>query len=121
MLSKRLNSFKFAFRGLFDLFRTQPNARIHLLIVLLVVGAGIYFQLPRQEWLILLLAISLVLAAEAFNTAFEYLTDLVSPEYHLLAGKTKDAAAAGVLIAAIGAALIGCLVFLPRILELFQR
>ena len=82
---------------------------------MVVTAAGWYFQITRQEWLALVLAMTLVLALEAVNTAIEYLTDLVSPEYHPLAGKAKDVAAAAVLIAAIGAVVVGAIVFLPRI------
>lgn len=120
MLQQRINSFKYAFQGIFDLFKSQPNARIHLLAAVLVITAGLYFQLSTTEWAIVLMTIFLVLAAEAFNTAIEYLTDLVSPEYHKLAGKTKDAAAAGVLLTAMGAVAVAAMIFLPKILSLIS-
>lgn len=116
MLKKRIDSFGFAFKGIFDLFRSQPNAKIHLLAAFCVVVAGFYFQISTTEWCLCILSIFGVPAAEAFNTAIEYLTDLVSPDYHVLAGKAKDAAAGAVLLTAIGAALIGILIFLPKIL-----
>jgi diacylglycerol kinase len=119
MLKKRLNSFRYAFAGLADLLRTQPNARIHLLASLLVLAAGFYFEISTAEWCAALLAIAIVFSAEAFNTAIEYLTNLVSPGYHPLAGKAKDVAAAAVLIAAIGAAAVGLIIFLPKIMALF--
>ena len=59
-----------------------------------------------------------MLAAEAFNTALEYLTDLVSPGHHELAGKTKDVAAAGVLLTAVGAAAVGLIIFLPKVMAM---
>lgn len=114
MLQQRINSFKYAFKGIFDLFRSQPNALIHLLAAVVVIAAGFYYGLSKTEWAIILLTIFLVLAGEAFNTAIEYLTDLVSPEYHVLAGKTKDAAAAGVLFIAIGAIMVAVMIFLPK-------
>ena len=116
MLKKRINSFGFAFKGFFDLIKTQANARIHLCAALLVFILGWYFQITTTEWCLSIFAISSVLAAEAFNTALEFLTDLVSPDYHILAGKTKDVAAAGVLITAIGAAIVGLIIFLPKFL-----
>lgn len=119
MLKLRLKSFKYASDGFVDLIKTQPNAKIHLLITGFVLAAGLYFQLSTTEWCIILLTIALVLAAEALNTALEYLTNLVSPDYHPLAGKAKDAAAAGVLIAAAIAVLVGGMIFLPKILDLF--
>jgi diacylglycerol kinase len=117
-LKKRLNSFRYAFSGIMDLFRSQPNAHIHLFAAAGVIAAGFYFQISMQEWGLVALAITGVLAAEAFNTAIEHLTDLVSPNLHPLAGKAKDAAAGAVLLTAIGAAVVGCLVFLPKLLDL---
>ncbi len=118
MLKKRLNSFRYAFAGIADMVRTQANVKIHLFATVLVIIAGCYFDLNRTEWCLVTLAFSSVLAAEAFNTALEYLTDLVSPGHHPLAGKAKDVAAGAVLLAAIGAAVVGLLVFLPKIMAL---
>ena len=115
MLKKRLRSFKYAFQGVADLVSSQPNMRIHLLAAVLVVAAGWFFSVSTTEWIILIIAISLVLMAEAFNTALEYLTDLVSPDHHPLAGKVKDVAAAAVLLMAIGAATVGLIIFLPKL------
>lgn len=112
-LRKRYQSFGYAFAGLATLFRTQPHARIHLFATLLVVGAATYFGVSRTEWCILLVCITLVFAAEAFNTAIEFLTDLASPNIHPLAKHAKDTAAAAVLICALGAALVGAIVFWP--------
>jgi len=120
MLRKRIASFGYAFKGLATLIVSQPNARIHLLATLLVLSAGSYFDLQRWEWVSIVLAVALVLAAEAVNTALEFLTDLVSPDYHRLAGKAKDVAAAAVLLAAIGAACVGILIFLPYVVALFH-
>ena len=66
-----------------------------------------------------MICIALVISLEAVNTALEYLTDLVSPERHPLAGKAKDVAAAAVLIAAIGSAIVGLLIFVPKFSRLF--
>ncbi|NET31085.1 MAG: diacylglycerol kinase family protein [Cyanothece sp. SIO1E1] len=114
----RILSFKYAFQGLRDLFTTQDNAKIHAFMMLLSVLMGWFFQLSTTEWCFIIFAISSVLAAEAFNTALEHITDLVSPEHHELAGRTKDAAAAGVLLTAIGAASVGLIIFLPKCYEL---
>ncbi len=114
-IHRRLLSFKYAGQGIRTLFSTQPNARIHLIIMILVIAAGIRLNISRMEWLALVLTFGLVLAAEGFNTALEYLTDLVSPDHHPLAGKTKDVAAGAVLIAAITAVSVGLLIFWPKI------
>ena len=113
-------SFGYAFRGLADVIRTQANARIHLAAMVAVIAAGWYFSITRWEWCIAILCIALVFALETLNTALEYLVDLVSPQPHPLAGKAKDAAAAAVLIAAIGAATIGLILFGPRIASMWR-
>ncbi len=112
-LTGRGRSFRYAFQGLADLLRSQPNARIHLAAMIGTASLGYYFGLERWEWTILLLCFALVMSAEAFNTALEHLVNLVSPGYHPLAGRAKDAAAAGVLLCALGTAIIGIIIFWP--------
>lgn len=118
-LLKRANSFRFAFLGLADMLRSQPNARIHLAAATAVLIAGFYFRISRLEWVAIVLCVAIVFAAEAVNTALEYLTDLVSPGFHPLAGKAKDAAAAAVFLTALGAFVVGLIIFLPKIVALF--
>lgn len=103
------------------MFRTQPNAQIHTVISVLVLLSGVFFQLSATEWCFLVVAAMLVLGAEALNTALECLTDLISPDYHPLAGRAKDVAAGGVMICAIGAAIIGLFVFVPHIWALWTN
>lgn len=117
-VQRRINSFRYAFRGLADLLRSQVNARIHLAISVGVLLAGFWLGLSRLEWVAVVLCMALVLALEAVNTALEYLTDLVSPGQHPLAGKAKDVAAAAVLVAAFGAAVVGLIIFLPKLYAL---
>lgn len=112
---KRIKSFSYALHGIRLLFSSQANARIHLIVALLVIIAGLLFRISSAEWLVIVVCISLVIAMEAMNTAVEWLTDLVSPEYHPLAGKVKDVAAAAVLITVIGAVAAGLVIFIPRI------
>jgi diacylglycerol kinase len=116
----RLQTFAYALHGLAHLVRTQPNARVHLLAAALVCAAGVYFGLSRGEWLGVTVAIVLVWSAEAFNTALECLADALHPERHPGIGRAKDVAAAAVLIAALGAVVIGMLVFVPHLLMLGQ-
>ncbi|MEY3052096.1 MAG: hypothetical protein RLY31_1881 [Bacteroidota bacterium] len=116
MPTNRLNSFRFAFHGIAELFRTQANARIHLGITVATVAAGLFLKLDSTEWCMVILAISSVMAAEAYNTALEKLTDLISPHIHPLAGSAKDLAAGAVLITAFGAAIVGLVIFLPKII-----
>lgn len=116
VLERRLESFGFAFTGLIQLFRSQVNARIQAAVALLVVVMGFFLGLPARDWAALVLAISLVLALEAVNTAIEALADRVAPDVHPLVARCKDAAAAAVLIAAVGAALVGLLLLGPPLL-----
>ena len=117
-IKKRIHSFGFALKGIATLFKTQPNARIHLIAICIVTVAGYLLKVSTSEWCFIVIAFAMVLAAEAFNTAVEFVVDLASPDYHPLAGKAKDVAAAAVLIIAIGAATIGIIIFLPKLLFL---
>lgn len=114
-LKKRADSFRFAFGGLGHLFKSQPNALIHLLITILVICSGIFFRITKIEWIVLIIFIGMVIAAELINTAMEYLIDIISPEYKETAGKAKDLAAAAVLICAFAAAISGLIIFIPYI------
>src|SRR6267378_8047164 len=113
----RIRSFKYAFRGLSVMIVSQHNAWIHAAATIAVVAVSFYFHLTRAEWCWIILAVISVWTAEAFNTAFEFLTDVASPEFHPLAEKAKDVAAGAVLIAAIGSLLIGIVVFGPHFLD----
>jgi len=115
-LKGRLRSVGFALQGLRALWATQPNVRIHAVATLCVVAAGGYCQVSRTDWLALVLAIAFVWVAEALNTGIEWAVDLASPEHHPLAGKAKDVAAAGVLLASLAAVVVGWLVFAPYII-----
>ena len=113
-LSKRIDSFRYAVKGLAELLVSQANARIHLAVAVAAVGAGFYFCISSWEWVAITGCIAAVFALEAVNTALEYLTDLVSPDHHPLAGKVKDVAAAAVLIVAIGSVIVGLIIFVPK-------
>lgn len=128
-MSKQNETFSFAGRwrslghaidGISTLFRDQHNAWIHALATAVVLAGAYYFHVSAIEWLALIVAISMVWIAEALNTAFEYLCDVVSPEFHPLVKKSKDIAAGAVLIAAMGAVAIGVVVFLPYLKPLLQ-
>jgi diacylglycerol kinase len=100
---------------------TQPNWRIHAIATLLAVGAGLAAGLSFVEWALLLLAVGLVMGAEALNTALEATVDSLPGGYSEGKRHAKDAAAAGVLVVAMGAAGVGLLLFGPRILGLVGR
>jgi len=114
----RIRSFSHAFHGIAIMLRSQQNAWIHATATIAVLAAGVFLGISRVEWCWIVLAIIAVWTAEALNTALEFLTDVASPEFHPIAGQAKDVAAGAVLIAAIGASLIGALVFGPHVLVL---
>ena len=116
----RYSSVTYAWKGIKTLVRTQHNMRIHLVATVIVVIAGFAFHLHTGRWIALVFAIALVWITEAVNTAIEFLTDIVSPEINPLAGHVKDIAAAAVLLSALAAIIIGCLVFVPEIVCLFR-
>lgn len=116
----RWNSIRYACRGVGVLIRTEHNTLGHALATIGVTVAGLYFGLSRVEWCAIVLTVAAVWTAEAFNTAIEYLTDLVSPDFHPIAGKVKDVSAAAVLFAAVGSVLIGVLIFGPHLLEVVR-
>ena len=120
-LLRFLRGFLWAGRGLVWLFRTQRNFRVHLTILVAVLAAGILGGLAAWEWVAVALAAGLVLAAEAFNSALEAALDLTWGERpHPLAAAAKDAAAAGVLLAALAAVAVGLLLFGPRLRALLS-
>lgn len=115
---RRIKSFDYALQGWWFVLRTQHNAWIHALATLLVVLLGLWLNLPRQDWAILILAFLAVWIAEFLNTAVEAVVDMVAPDFHPQAKIAKDVAAAAVLVGACGAVLIGLLILGP---PLWQR
>lgn len=119
-LRKRLKSFKFAFNGIRLLITHEHNAWIHCFAAICVIIAGFAFDISTTEWIAVTFAIGTVLAAEAVNSSIEAIADLVSPEYNEAIKRTKDIAAGAVLILAISAAIVGLIIFVPKIMEIFS-
>jgi diacylglycerol kinase (ATP) len=118
--SKRLRSFKFAFAGIKLLFKHEHNAWIHLAIAILTILGGLYFDLSNVEWSLVILTIGVVIAAEAFNTAIEQISNFIQPEQDKRIEYIKDLAAGGVLITGISAFFVGLIIFLPKFINLFN-
>ncbi len=116
-LKRFLRGFIYAFRGIKQLLITQQNIRIHLLAAIVAVIMGFCFRISATEWMVIVILIGAVFAAEAFNTAIEFLVDKISPERDPMAGRIKDIAAAAVLIMAIAALIAGLIIFIPKILQ----
>jgi diacylglycerol kinase (ATP) len=116
-VAARLKSFRYAFAGFAFMMRTQHNAWLHLLATIGVVALGFALQVNADDWRWLIVAIALVWVAETVNTAFEHLCDVVSPEFHASVQRSKDIAAAAVLVCAIAAAFLGAITFAPYVLR----
>jgi diacylglycerol kinase len=112
-------SFKNAFKGLLNLITSEPNAKIHAAATITVIVLGIYYELNIIEWAFITYSIIMVWSAEALNTAIERLSDVVSPELNPGIKEVKDLASGAVLIVAIGAVIIGILVFGPYFIASF--
>lgn len=108
-----VESFRFAFAGVWYALRTQRNTRVHLAITAGVMALGLWLGLSPTQWAVLVLAIGFVLVSEMLNTVAETLVDLVSPDYHPLAKVIKDVTAAAVLLGALISAIVGLLILGP--------
>lgn len=116
-LVSRIKSFRYAFNGLRILLKEEHNFRIHLFALIVVLVTGYCVNLSTLEWGALVLAMGLVITAEIINTVLENMSDLIAPKKNPVIKKIKDIAAAGVLVSAITALLIGILIFLPKLTE----
>jgi diacylglycerol kinase (ATP) len=124
-IHQRLVSFKNAIVGWWYVIRTQKNAWIHAVATIATVLFGLWLQLETSDWAMVVIVIAMVWTAEFLNTALEIVVDLASPDSHPLARVGKDVGAAGVLIAAVSAAIIGVLVmgqpFVERLQQIFAQ
>lgn len=119
-LIKRLRSFRYAFTGLSGGLSVQPNLIIHFIAAAIAVALGVFLGISKTEFCIVILCIALVIALELINTAIELFCDFVHKEHHEMIGRVKDISAAAVLIASAGAMAAGLIIFLPRIISLFN-
>ena len=118
---KRLRkSFGYAFKGIDDVIKHEPNMKIHVVVAILVVIMAFILKVSIIEWIILVLLIGAVLAAETINTTIENLVDMYTKEYDEKAKIVKDTAAGTVLILAITSAIIGLIIFIPKIIYLLE-
>jgi len=118
-IKSRAASFRFACKGIKELFRNEPNAILHLVAAVLVVCTGLILNINRFEWCLIAIVAGLVFVAEIFNTSIENLGDAIDLQLNEKIKKAKDLAAAGVLVAATISAITGLLIFIPRIIDIF--
>lgn len=116
-----IKPFLYAIAGVFAAVRGERNMRIHLVAAAAAASLGAWFGLSACEWVAVVICCALVMSLECLNTAIEAAVDLASPEIHPLAKKAKDCAAGAVLIAAIGSAIVGCIIFVPKLLRFFTE
>lgn len=114
-MKKLINSFKYAICGIGTAMKRERNLKIHIIIMLLVITAGFVFNISTIEWIICIILFGLVISAEMFNTAIEITVDIAMPEKNEKAKKAKDISAGAVLITAIVSAIIGLIIFVPKI------
>jgi diacylglycerol kinase len=113
-----IKSFGYAFNGLKTMIREEPNSRIHLFAAICTMTAGILFKVSLSEWIALVFATGFVITLEIVNSAIENIADFISPGKDDMIKKIKDLSAAGVLVSAITALIVGLIVFLPKIVHL---
>ena len=117
-VSGRIKSIGFAVKGAYKLVSTEHSVMVQFSIMILMIFAGFYFKISREEWMLQILAFGLVLAIEGLNTAVEKIADFIHPEFHNRIGFIKDIAAGAVLFAAFSAIAVGALIYVPKIFNL---
>ncbi len=115
-----INSFKYACMGIKSAIKSERNMKIHVLATLIVIAFGFILGLDPLEWVACIFSIVIVISSEMLNTAIETVVDLVSPNINPLAKKAKDIAAGSVLVMAIGAFLVGLIIFIPKIINILH-
>ena len=114
-VSGRIKSIGFAVKGAYKLITTEHSVMVQFSLMILMILAGFYFEISREEWMLQILAFGLVLAIEGLNTAVEKIADFIHPEFHNRIGFIKDIAAGAVLFAAFSAMAVGALIYVPKI------
>jgi diacylglycerol kinase len=118
-IKKFFLSFTYAIKGLKYAYRNEQNLVFDIGMSILVLIAGFLFKIKISEWAVLALTIGLVLSMELVNTAIEAVVDLVTEDYHPLAKVAKDTSAAAVFICAIASVIVGFIIFIPKIIDMF--
>ncbi len=118
---KLANSFKYAFQGIITSFRKERNMKIHFLIMLLVIILGFLLKISELEWLMCIMWFAVVIGGELFNTSIETTVNIVMPYRNPKAKAAKDISAGAVLMLAIGSAVTGIIIFIPKIIEIIKN
>lgn len=115
-ITGRLKSVGFAVKGAFKLITTEHSVMVQTSLAVIMIIAGFYFEISREEWMMQILAFGLVLSIESLNTAVEKIADFIHPEFHDRIGFIKDIAAGAVMFAALAAVAVGLLIYVPKFL-----
>jgi len=118
LLKKQIDSFTAAINGIVESISQEFHLKIHLIAIICVVFLGFYMSISKTEWLFLILTMSAVVCLEIVNSAIERLCDKVTKENDPLIKLAKDMAAGSVLITAISSVIIGCIIFIPKFIDL---
>lgn len=118
-MKKFFRSFKYAFEGIVTGIKEEQNMKIHIAIMILVIIFGIILKISKIEWIICITLFGLVISMELINTAVENTVDLITKEKNEQAKNAKDVAAGAVLVSAISSAIIGVIIFIPKVLSIF--
>jgi len=118
-IQKIIQSFSYALNGIWQAFKSEVNLKIHFLVSLCVILAGFLLHISSLEWLTIIICIAFVITIELLNTAIEKLANIIEPNRNKEIGLVKDIAAGAVLFSAIGTAVIGLIIFIPKIIALF--
>lgn len=118
-MKKFLRSFKYALEGIFRGIKEEQNMKIHIAIMILVIIFGILLKISKVEWIICIALFGLVISMELINTAIENAVDLITKEKNEQAKIAKDVAAGAVLVSAIASAIIGLIIFVPKVISIF--
>ena len=119
-IKKLINSFKYAIQGIISTFRKERNMKIHFLIMICVIILGFVLKISQIEWFVCIILFGIVIAGEIFNTAIETTVDIAMPYKDKKAKIAKDVSAGAVLVLALTSAIIGCIIFIPKIIEFLK-
>lgn len=115
------NAFVCAAKGIKEAIKTETNLKFNIVVAIIIIACGFLFKIGTTEWIVCILSIGIMLFAEIMNTAVEATVDLVTREYNKQAKKAKDISAGAVLILSINVAIIGLIIFVPKIVGLIYR
>lgn len=115
-----IDSFRFAINGIIEAYKKEQTFYIVSIITLIVIIFGFVFKISSFEWIVIILLIGIVLSLELVNTSIEATIDLVTPKYHPLAKLAKDTVAGAVLVSSVVSIILGLIIFLPKIINLFM-